>query len=72
MVPSSRVLRPSAFLRMRGWRAEKRKPVVSASIAGRGGRLSARHLLDESGGPTLISRCEMACAEGFVADAHFS
>ena len=31
-----------------GWRAEKRKPVVSASVAGCGERLSARHqALDE-------------------------
>jgi hypothetical protein len=29
---------------MRGWRAEKRKPVVSAILAERGGRLSARHM----------------------------
>jgi len=30
------------LIEMRGWRAEKRKPMVSASVAGCGGRLSAR------------------------------
>jgi hypothetical protein len=29
--------------RLRGWRAEKRKPMVSVSVAGYGGRLPARH-----------------------------
>jgi hypothetical protein len=30
--------------RPEGWRAERRKLIVSASIAGRGGRLPARHM----------------------------
>ena len=34
-------LRPNG-LRPKGWRAEKRNPMASASVAGRGGRLSAR------------------------------
>jgi hypothetical protein len=46
-----RVARAKACQRarpLRGWRAEKRKPMVSAILADHGGRLSARHMRSSS------------------------
>ena len=44
---------------MRGWRAEKRKPMASASVAGYGGRLSARHTRSCSSDKRNMSTCDV-------------